>query len=99
MDKLKLLVLYGGISEEHSVSVKSAKELSQNLDAAKYDPIYVFIGRDGLWRLVGSPEEDPKDGTLVAPSTDRKNKGLVVLREGRYENLPVNVAFPMLHGR
>jgi D-alanine--(R)-lactate ligase len=99
MDKLKLLVLYGGISEEHPVSVKSAKELSRNLDAAKYDPVYVFIGRDGLWRLTNSPEEKPEDGEIVAPSTDRKHKGLIVLKDGRYENLLVDVAFPMLHGR
>lgn len=99
MDKLKLLILYGGPSEEHPVSVKSAKALAQNLDASKYDPIYVFIGRDGLWRLTDSPEEEPEDGALVAPSTDRKHKGLVVLKDGRYEILPVDVAFPMLHGR
>ena len=99
MDKLRLLILYGGISEEHNVSVKSARELSQNLDAAKYDPIYVFIGRDGLWRLNGSPEEEPQNGVLVAPSTDRKNKGLIVLKDGGYEMLPVDAAFPMLHGK
>lgn len=99
MNKLKLLVLYGGVSEEHAVSVKSARELSQNLDEAKYDPIYVFIGRDGLWRLADSPEEDPKGGALALPSTDRNSKGLVLLKEGQYEMLPVDVAFPMLHGK
>lgn len=97
MDQLKLLVLYGGISEEHDVSVKSAKELSQNLDAAKYDPFYVFIGRDGLWRLADFPGEE--GGVMVAPSTDRKNRGIVAFKDGRCERLPVDVAFPMLHGR
>ncbi len=99
MDKLKLLVLYGGISAEHDVSIKSARELSQNLDAAKYDPIYVYIGRDGVWRLGSFPGEESQNGAVVAPSTDRKNKGLVVLKEERYELLPVDVAFPMLHGK
>jgi D-alanine---(R)-lactate ligase len=99
VDKLRLLILYGGISEEHSVSIKSARELSRNLDAAKYDPTYVFIGRDGIWHLASSPEEEPKGGVPVAPSTDRKNKGLVVLMDGGYKILPVDVAFPMLHGR
>ncbi len=99
MDKLRLLVLYGGISEEHPVSQKSARELSRNLDAAKYDPIYVLIGQDGLWHLHSSPEEKTQNGALVAPSTDRKNKGLVILTDKRYELLPVDVAFPMLHGK
>lgn len=99
MNKVKLLVLYGGISEEHAVSVKSARELSQNLDEAKYDPFYVFIGRDGLWRLTDSPEEDPKGGAPALPSTDRNSKGLVLLKDGRYEMLPIDVAFPVLHGK
>ena len=99
MDKLKLLVLYGGVSEEHPVSLKSARELSRNLDTSKYDPIYVYIGRDGLWQLTGSPEEKPENGTLVLPSTDRKNKGLVVLKDGGYKIMPVDAAFPMLHGK
>ena len=98
MDKLKLLILYGGVSEEHPVSVKSAKELSRNLDTAKYDPLYVFIGQDGLWRLTDSPEENPMN-VLVTLSTDRKSKGLIALRDGRYEMISVDVAFPMLHGR
>ena len=99
MDKLKLLILYGGVSEEHPVSVKSAKELSRNLDTEKYDPIYVFIGQDGLWRLTDSPEEKPMEGLLVTLSTDRNSKGLIVFKDGRYEMLPVDVAFPMLHGK
>lgn len=99
MDKLRLLILYGGVSEEHPVSLKSARELSINLDTAKYDPIYVFIGKDGLWQLTCSPEEKPEGGVPAMPSTDRKNKGLVVLKDGGYQILPVDAAFPMLHGR
>lgn len=81
------------------MSVKSAIELSRNLDAEKYDPIYVFIGKDGLWQLADSPKKVPRGGALVAPTTDRRKKGLVVLSDGRYETIAVDVAFPMLHGR
>jgi D-alanine--(R)-lactate ligase len=93
------MILYGGVSEEHPVSVKSVKELSRHLDASTYDPRYVFIGQDGLWRLSNGPEETPVEGALVAPSTDRKSQGLLVLKDGGYENLPVDAAFPMLHGK
>ncbi len=99
MDKLKLMVLFGGMSEEHPVSIKSARELSKNLDAEKYAPIYVFIGRDGGWRLVDSPEGDPSGGARVTLPADRTGRGLVILRDGRFEALPVDAAFPMLHGR
>ncbi len=99
MGRLSVMILYGGMSEEHSVSVKSARELAQNLDVAKYDPLYVCIGQDGLWRRVDSPEESPGQGVRVVPSIGQENKGLVVLQGGLYEDLPVDVAFPMLHGR
>ncbi len=99
MGRLTMLVLFGGMSEEHSVSVKSARELSKNLDAAKYAAIYVRIGRDGIWRMVDSPEGNPEAGVCVSPSIGRGDKALTVLKGGRYGLLPVDIAFPMLHGR
>ena len=35
MDRLKVGIIFGGRSEEHPVSVKSAQEIAKNLDAAK----------------------------------------------------------------
>lgn len=99
MEKLKLLVLYGGMSEEHAISVKSTRELFRNLDTEKYDPYFVFISHEGIWALTNTPEAEPKDGVPVMLSTDQKKKGLFVLRNGRYEIFPIDVAFPMLHGR
>lgn len=99
MGRLTLMILYGGMSEEHPVSVKSAKELAKSLDAAKYSPLYVFIGRDGIWRVVDSPEGNPDAGMRAVLSFDRENKGLLTFQNGCYELLPVDVAFPMLHGK
>ncbi len=33
MDRLKVGIIFGGCSEEHPVSVKSAQEVAKNLDA------------------------------------------------------------------
>ena len=38
MDKLKLGIIFGGVSEEHPVSVKSVREVAKSLDLDKYDP-------------------------------------------------------------
>jgi D-alanine---(R)-lactate ligase len=99
MDKLKLMVLFGGMSEEHPVSIKSARELEKHLDPEKYAPVYVFIGLDGAWRRVDSPEGDLTGGTSVLLSTDRTRKGFVVVEDERLERLEIDAAFPMLHGR
>jgi D-alanine-D-alanine ligase len=37
MDKIKLGIIYGGMSTEHDVSVVSAKSVIENLDKEKYE--------------------------------------------------------------
>jgi D-alanine---(R)-lactate ligase len=101
MDRLKVGILFGGASEEHPVSVKSAREVAANLDVGKYEPFYVGITRDGAWKLCDSPEADWENGTSrpVVLSPDRTVHGLLVLEPGRTEPVRLDVAFPVLHGR
>ena len=49
--KKKVAVLFGGCSEEHDVSIKSAKEIWKYIDTEKYDPVYIGISRSGEWKL------------------------------------------------
>lgn len=49
MDKRKLCVIYGGMSTENEVSVKSAKSILENLDTEKYDIYPVYIDKQGNW--------------------------------------------------
>ena len=37
MYKINVAVLFGGCSEEHTVSIKSAMELAVNIDTEKYE--------------------------------------------------------------
>jgi D-alanine-D-alanine ligase len=48
---LKVLVVGGGLSSEHEVSLKTSKMIVENLDAGKYDARLVIIGKDGKWRF------------------------------------------------
>ncbi len=57
MTALRVAVLGGGRSSEHEVSLASARSVIEGLGAAGHDPIYVEIGRDGVWR---------RDGRIVA---------------------------------
>ena len=99
--RTRVAVLFGGCSEEHGVSVKSAVEVSNSIDTATYEPIYVGITRSGAWKLCERPGPDWENGSArpVVLTPDRSVGGLLVLEDGRYETIAVDVVLPVLHGK
>ncbi len=96
--KLKVAVLFGGMSGEHDISILSAKSIITALDKTKYDVVPIAIGRNGRWM---SAEESgrlleaagPEGGE--EPSPDR----LLLISCRHLEILAkVDVVFPALHG-
>lgn len=49
MKKIKLGVIYGGLSTEHEVSINSAKSVIDNLNKDKYDIYKIYIDKKGEW--------------------------------------------------
>lgn len=103
MRRAKVGILFGGCSEEHPISVKSAHEVARHLDLAKYEPFYVGITADGEWRLCDLPGPDWEHGPHrpVTLSPDRGTHGLLVLEQrppARYETIRLDVVLPVLHG-
>lgn len=47
--QLKIIVLMGGPSLEHDVSVNSGNMVLKSIDQSKYDTTPVLIDRDGMW--------------------------------------------------
>src|SRR3954469_17059957 len=99
MDRLKVAILFGGCSEEHPISVKSAQEVARHLDLAKYEPSYVGITPSGAWKLCDGPDSDWENGRPVVLSPDRSARGLIVLEQERYERISLDVVLPVLHGK
>ena len=101
MDRLKVGVLFGGSSEEHPISVKSAQEVARNLDLEKYEPFFIGITKSGAWRLCDGPYAHWENGTShpAVLSPDRSVHGLLVLDQGRYESIRLDVVLPVLHGK
>ncbi|EDY60600.1 MULTISPECIES: D-alanine--(R)-lactate ligase [Streptomyces] len=101
MARLKVGIIFGGCSEEHPVSVKSAREVAQNLDVEKYEPFFVGITKGGDWRLCNGPDTDWERGDHrpAVLSPDRGDRGLLVLDQGRYETITLDVVLPVLHGK
>jgi D-alanine--(R)-lactate ligase len=101
MDRLKVAILFGGTSEEHPISVKSAQEVARNLDLDKYEPLYIGITKSGAWQLCDGPDADWENcrGPSAILSPDRGVHGLLVREHGQYRTIPLDVVFPVLHGK
>jgi D-alanine--(R)-lactate ligase len=101
MDRLKVGIIFGGCSEEHAISVKSAQEVARNLNLAKYEPFYIGITKSGAWKLCDGPDANWENGSCrpAVLSPDRSVHGLLVLEQGQYETIRLDVVFPVLHGK
>jgi D-alanine---(R)-lactate ligase len=101
MDKLKVGIVFGGASEEHPVSIKSAQEVAGSLDTEKYEPFWIGITKSGAWKLCDGPDTDWEDGDCrpAVLSPDRGVHGLLVLEQGRYEAIGLDLVLPVLHGK
>ncbi len=103
-----VLVLFGGVSSEHDVSLISAKSVIENIPKDKYNVICVGITKDGQWlKYSGNTENLPEDtwledDTLLTPaliSTDRVVPGLLLFTDSGIEMVGIDAAFPVLHGK
>ena len=56
MKKLSVCILFGGISPEHDVSLRSAESVLNNIDHSKYNVIPMGITRDGNWIIFGGDD-------------------------------------------
>ena len=68
-----ILVLFGGCSTEHAVSLRSAHAVASHMDRAAYTPLLVGITRSGQWLYYTGPldrlEADAWQGENCTPCT------------------------------
>ena len=95
-DRLRVALIFGGRSNEHEVSVVSARSVAGSLDRQRYELVPMAIDHSGRW-------VDPDTAARVlAESGDRTDK--VLAFEGVFKLDPrlleesCDVAFPILHG-
>ncbi len=84
MKRLRIAIVFGGCSEEHDVSVKSATEIAQSIDTQQYEPVYVGITRSGVWKVCEDPSAGWEAGNCrrAVISPDRETHGLLVVDDG-----------------
>lgn len=93
MSKLKLGVIFGGMSTEHYVSITSGTSVIKNLNKGKYEIYPIYIDKDGKWYEY-SKKVSEIDILQVGEEIEEK-----VLISNPIEYLQeCDVIFPVLHG-
>ena len=98
MQRTKILLLFGGESSEHEVSISSARNVFAAMDDTKFEVILCYIDTVGKWWLLESFDADISshaDSSQIVP----------VLGAQSFITLPNNqvikpdVILPILHGK
>lgn len=98
-----ILVIFGGQSSEHEVSLKSVQNVVKYIDRDKYEIVLVGITKDGEWKLVEAISQ-VENATWtnskinVNLQTNAKFKHILIEEDGKYTKKEIAAAFPVLHG-
>lgn len=106
MKKINVCVLFGGVSPEHNVSLRSAEFVLNSLDPEKYNIFPVGITQKGDWFLysgkdytaipTGAWQEHPENRrAAISPI---RGQGLLSFEGDCVVRELIDVVFPVLHG-
>ena len=106
MKKQNVCVLFGGISPEHEVSLRSAESVLNNLDKSKYNVFPLGITKEGDWILFGGEDYSmlPKGtwkthtGNRRAAISPVRGQGVLSFEGETIVRERIDVVFPVLHG-
>lgn len=104
---VNVAIIFGGISTEHDISLKSADNVLRQLPADRFTPVLIGITREGAWlHYTGDIADVVTDAwcthdctpVVLAPGHGAA-AGLNEVVDGSLAPLPVDVALPVLHGQ
>lgn len=105
MSKKVVAVIFGGQSSEHEISKISASTVISNISQEKYSIIPIYITKDGQWKIYEGAIENlanygwEKYSTSAIISPDTSHKGIIRIVGEKIKFMPIDVVFPVLHGR
>lgn len=90
MEKIKLGVIFGGMSTENEVSSISANSILKNLDRQKFDIYPIYISKEGIWYEYLEEKNEITLGSKIENIKKIQNV---------FEYLKkLDIVFPVLHG-
>lgn len=107
MARLKILILFGGTSNEYDESRRSAVAVLNALPADQYEFVPIGISRKGRWLYfpgdLSEIEEDTwdenPDCSPAVLSPDPAHRGILILEDSEYTLKRIDVIFSLLHGQ
>jgi len=106
MKKLSVCILFGGMSPEHEVSLRSAESVLNNINKEKYNVFPMGITKEGDWILFGGDDYSmlPKGEWQNHPANRRgtispvRGQGMFIFEGDCVVREHIDVVFPVLHG-
>lgn len=100
------MILCGGKSAEHEISVISARNICKSIDLQRFDLSVVVIDKQGTWSLRSLAELDSQTADRMVSFQSSDSAWTLIQKEGRTflinpsseESRPIDVVFPVLHG-
>ena len=104
--KRNICVLFGGVSPEHEVSLRSAESILSHINPDTYNVYPVGITKEGQWiyfagsdlaMLPAGTWQDCPDNcpAIVSPA---RGQGLMLWKDTGLETVSIDCVFPVLHG-
>jgi len=106
LKKRNVCILFGGISPEHEVSLRSAESVLNHIDHEKYNVFPVGITKDGQWILFRGSDYSMLpagswmhcEGNCKAVISPVRGQGLLCFTGNGLVQEHIDVVFPVLHG-
>ncbi|HWJ55066.1 MAG TPA: D-alanine--D-alanine ligase A, partial [Vicinamibacterales bacterium] len=105
MKKTRVIILFGGRSAEHEISLLSARNVLSALDRTRFEPVLVGIDKAGRWhreseRTLAAAAGDPRRVALDASAPAVGMEDALVPRAAATPEAvgSDDVVFPVLHG-
>lgn len=105
--KIKLGVIFGGVSVEHEISIISAVQAMNSIDREKYDIVPIYIAKDRTWytgKMLMDIDvyKDFEDLKRFATKVTmyKKDNSFYLQSMGLFKRIveEVDVVFPIVHG-
>lgn len=106
--KIKLGVLFGGVSVEHEVSIITAIQAMNSIDTQKYEIVPIYISKDGIW-YSGAMLKDIKIYSDMDLLKRYAKEVVLYRRDGEFvlqnkrgflrkDITTLDICFPIMHG-
>lgn len=98
MSKIKTVaILFGGRSVEHKISLRSAKNIFDNIDKDKYRVVLIGISQEGQWYRLNHFTFNISEGDPLVVKLVPGNNVFYTEKDGQQLG-KIDIFFPVLHG-